>query len=193
MSSAGRRPRSREHSRVDPARQLAQLRQGLRELLSRAREHLRRPGRVGRELRLDQAQCHRQRHEALLRAVVQIPLEHPPRAILGPHEAGTRGVQVLGDPLPLRDVDAGDEEEPSLVDLGQRCARPGDGQSDDRPSSPTCCRAPSAARRRRRPRRAPAPRPPRTGRRSSPRGLARRSGPARTRACARTRCSRRPP
>ena len=67
-------------------------------------------------------------HEPLLRSVVEVALERAPCAILGLHEACSRGVEVLGGALALGDVDARDQEQAALVDLGQRGARPGDGQ-----------------------------------------------------------------
>ena len=150
------------------------------------------PPRPGRPLSFDStsAERDRERDEPLLGAVVQVALERAARAILGANEASARGAKVLGDPLALGDVDARDEQEPALVDLGQRCARPRDRQLVAVARQPRVVVLSRRHRRRRRSRRAPRPRRPRPGRRSPPRALAPDllrlvpEGAARTRCCA---------
>ncbi len=155
-----------------------------------AREELVSRGRIVAQPRLEQAKRDRQRDEPLLCAVVQIALERAPGGVFGPHEPRARRAEILGDQLALGDVDGRDEEERPLVDLRERRARPRHRQPSPGLRHPvwSCSFGVSPAAT---PRRPLARHPGRPRPRTSPRRSARRSRPARTRGCARTRCSRR--
>jgi hypothetical protein len=105
------------------AGELPQLGERLVELLRCIREEL--VGRLGvvTQPRLREPQGKRQRHEPLLRAVVQVALEAHARVVGGLDDArsGRPQLRLLG--LALGDVRAADDV---LVDLGERPQPPGD-------------------------------------------------------------------
>jgi hypothetical protein len=68
---------------VEPAGEFAELLERLAELEPRGDEDLRRPLGLVRELGLRQAKRERERREPLLRAVVEVPFEPPPRGVGG--------------------------------------------------------------------------------------------------------------
>ena len=49
---------------------------------------------IGADHRFGDAELDGQRHQLLLRAVVEVALEPPPRLVAGPHDAGPRGGEV---------------------------------------------------------------------------------------------------
>ena len=66
---------------MDPARELPQLLERLRELVAGARDQgLGRRG-VATDVGADQPQLHGQGHQPLLRAIVQVALEPPPLGV----------------------------------------------------------------------------------------------------------------
>src|SRR5205823_13484170 len=90
--------------RVDPARELAQLGEGERQLLVGAREQLQRLVVARGRALAGKAERERQRDEALLRAVVEIALEPPPLCVLRLDEPDARGTELPFGALPLGDV-----------------------------------------------------------------------------------------
>ena len=72
---------------MDPARELAELLEAERELVARLREQLGRNVRLVGETRTGQAKPEGERDEALLRAVVEIPLEPLTLGIAGLDDA----------------------------------------------------------------------------------------------------------
>ena len=112
---------------MDPARQLAELLERLRELGAGPGEQLARSGRVAREPRLGEPKRQRERDEPLLRAVVQVALEPPPLGVARLDDARARPAQLVLVGGALGDVDAGDEmERAARFDLRHRRTRPGD-------------------------------------------------------------------
>ena len=109
----------RENGRVDSSRELAKLLERLSELCLRAGEQLERGFAVALQPRLEQAERDREGHEPLLCAVVEVPLERAARHLLGAHEPGSRGAQLLRAPLAFGDVEPGDEKERALVHAGE--------------------------------------------------------------------------
>ena len=83
-----------EHRRVHPARELAQLGQRLGELGARRRDQLRGVGVVADPV-LQQAQLQRDRHQPLLRAVVQVALEPPALGVAGGDDPLARCLQLV--------------------------------------------------------------------------------------------------
>ena len=109
---------------MDAARELAQLRERVRELLAGGAEDL--VGAVGvvPKPRLREPERERERDEPLLRAVVQVPLEPPALVVAGFDDARARGAQLRLLRLALGDVGAADDE---LVGrLRERPQPPGD-------------------------------------------------------------------
>ena len=80
---------------MDPAGELAKLLQTERELFAGLREQLRRSRRVGRQLRLGETKAESKRDEALLCAVVEVPLEPLPLGVAGLDDACARRGQLL--------------------------------------------------------------------------------------------------
>ncbi len=87
---------------MDSAGELTELLQTERELFARLREQLRRSRRVGRQLRLGEAKAESERDEALLCAVVEVPLEPLPLGVAGLDDARARRGQLLRGPPRLR-------------------------------------------------------------------------------------------
>jgi hypothetical protein len=83
---------------VDPARELAQLRQRVRELLERALDERERLA-VARDPVADQLEVQRERDELLLRPVVKVALESATRLEARLDDPRSRGAQLL-DPRP---------------------------------------------------------------------------------------------
>ena len=99
---------------MDAAGELAELLEGGGELLARGIDDRRRSLRVGGRARLGEPERDRERHEALLGAVVEIALEHAPRLVGGLDDARARGADLLVLAPALGDVDAGEEDERRL-------------------------------------------------------------------------------
>ena len=78
---------------MDAARELAQLRERVRELVARGRHELLRGGVVADAV-LQQPELQRDPDEALLRAVVQVALEPPPLRVAGRDDPLARGLQL---------------------------------------------------------------------------------------------------
>ena len=76
----GRKP-VLERRGVDPARELAQLRERTRQLVARGRDQRLRRRRVAPDVGLDEPQLHRQRDQTLLGAVVEVALEPAPLGV----------------------------------------------------------------------------------------------------------------
>ena len=156
ISSAGSRPRSQSTAGWMPRASSRSSSSACEELLLGALEQ--RPRLVRRllDLRAREPQRERERDEALLRAVVEVPLQAAPLGRLDLHDPLPRRVD-LALVLPCaRDVDAAEEVALLAVLVDDRDAPPGDAP---RPAGP-CQRACSRARRRaarsaRAPRRAP--------------------------------------
>ena len=72
---------------MDSAGELTELLQTERELFAGLREELRRGRRVGRQLRLGETKAESKRDEALLCAIVQVPLEPLPLSVAGLDDA----------------------------------------------------------------------------------------------------------
>ena len=116
-----------EHGGMDAARELAQLLERLRQLLARAHEQLVGRIRIARQLRLRQPQRQRERDQPLLRAVVEVALEPPPRVVARRDDARPRRAQLLFLLLAQRDVEtAGDDADDLAVVVEERRAAPGD-------------------------------------------------------------------
>jgi len=77
----GREAAIGEDRRMEAARQLAELLKGERELLARTAEDRRGSVRIDPELRLGEPEGERERDEALLGAVVEVPFEPPPLGV----------------------------------------------------------------------------------------------------------------
>src|SRR3954453_21021514 len=86
-----------ERRRVDAARQLAELLERGGELVARRRRELLGLRRVAPDAGPDQAQLQRQRDEALLGAVVEVPLELAARGVARRDDALSRRLD-LGKP-----------------------------------------------------------------------------------------------
>ena len=87
---------------MDAACQLAQLLEGLVHLLARGRDQP--DGFLGVDLDpvLGEAERDRQRHQPLLRAVVEVALDPPPRGVPGLDQPGARSGELLDARLELR-------------------------------------------------------------------------------------------
>ena len=79
---------------MDPARELAQLLERLRELVAGGRHELLRQRRVGVDAALDHPQLERDGDEPLLCAVVEVALQPPPFGVAGGDDALARGPQL---------------------------------------------------------------------------------------------------
>jgi hypothetical protein len=84
-----------ERHRVDPVRQVTQLRQCLRRLVRQLADQVRRRRRIGRDQPLRHSQLEAEQHEALLCAVMEIALKAPALRVRGRDESLARGAQVL--------------------------------------------------------------------------------------------------
>ena len=130
----GGQPAVGEDGGVDAARELAQLRERVRELLPGSGEDL--VGAVGvvPQPRLREPQRERERDEPLLRAVVQVPLEPAALVVAGLDDPRARGAQLRLLRLALGHVGAADDE---LVGRsGERPQPPGDDPPVARPADP---------------------------------------------------------
>ena len=142
----GREPLVGQDGRMDPAGKLAQLGRRLGETLDRLVEQARGGLGVVRELRPDHAEHEPERHEPLLRAVVEVALDLPPCRVLRGDDpcAGRlelRDPRLLGLPPAqhlLRVLALGDVEDHAVE------RRPAVGVDDARPRSSTQARVPSA-------------------------------------------------
>ena len=72
-----------EHRRVDAARELAQLRERLRELVAGGRDQRLGRRRVAADVGLDQPELQCEGDQPLLCAVVQVALKSPPLGVSG--------------------------------------------------------------------------------------------------------------
>src|SRR6185437_3182965 len=88
-------PAVAEHRGMNAARELAQLLQGVGELLARGADDLRGPRGIGVDPREREPERQGERDEALLSAVVQVPLEPSPRLVGGDDDARTRRTELL--------------------------------------------------------------------------------------------------
>ncbi len=106
---------------MDAARQLAQVVERLREALPDVRQLFGELVVVGRGHRLRARELERQRHQALLDAVVEVALEAPARLVGGGDQPGARGHQ-LGAGLGVRDRGFEQLREPGhpLFGVGRR-------------------------------------------------------------------------
>ena len=121
---------------MDAAGQLAQLVEPLGELLLRRGQELARRGRVLLERRADHAQVERDRHEPLLRAVVEVALEPPALGVAGLDDARARGGELLvgvGVGERLRDQ-VGEVAQP-LLERPRAAARPSGSPRRARPTA----------------------------------------------------------
>ena len=84
-----------EQRRVDAVGQVAQLLDRVLHRVAERVEHLGGGLGVVGEHVLGEAEVHRQRHEVLLGAVVEVALDLAPLGVAGGHDAGTRGAQVV--------------------------------------------------------------------------------------------------
>ena len=100
---------------MDSAGELAKLLQTERELFARSRKQLSGACRIVGKPRLGEAKPERERHQALLRAVVEVPLEPPSLCVAGLDDARARCVQLLAG-LRVRERD-GDETRERLEPL----------------------------------------------------------------------------
>ena len=108
---------------MDPASELTELLQTERELVARPREQLRRGCRVVGKPRLGEAKAERERDQALLRAVVEVPLEPPPLGVAGLDDARARCGQLLaGLRVGERDGDEARELLEVRLDVGAELA-----------------------------------------------------------------------
>jgi hypothetical protein len=79
---------------MDSVAQLAQLLEGLCKRLPSLAQHRCRGLRIALELRLGQAEGHRDRDEPLLRAVVEVALDSPPLRFRRLDQTRPRGLQL---------------------------------------------------------------------------------------------------
>ena len=86
---------------MDPARELAQLLERLRELVGRRRDELLRQRGVGTDAVVDHPELERDGDEPLLRAVVEVALQPPPLRVARGDEALARGAQLREPALGL--------------------------------------------------------------------------------------------
>ena len=86
LLGGGRQPPVSEHLGVDAVDELAQFGQGQLRLLMRVRHLI--GGRPGGQVKPGEAEAHRQRHQPLLRAVVQVPFNPPPFGFEGVDQTG---------------------------------------------------------------------------------------------------------
>src|SRR6185295_20034163 len=111
---------------MDASRQFAELLERLCELLRGAAEELRRLLRVRHQLGLREPKRQRERDEALLGSIVEIPLEAPSLGVAGLQKALARMAQLLLLPFALGDFHPGDEEVGTPVLVEERRGRPRD-------------------------------------------------------------------
>src|SRR5881396_706132 len=97
-------PTLRQHRRMDPAGQLAQLVEGELELLLRPFDELERAPVLLRKAVAGESQREGERDEPLLGAVVEVALEAPPFLVLRPEEPHAGGAEVALSLLALGDV-----------------------------------------------------------------------------------------
>jgi hypothetical protein len=76
-----------EHPRVEAAGELGQRGDGLLESSAQVRQHRGCPGGVASSERLREPQVHREGHQVLLRAVVDVALDPPAGLVVGSHDA----------------------------------------------------------------------------------------------------------
>jgi len=84
-----------EHGGVDAAREIAEFGKSLVKMLSRPLQDAPGPGRVTVQPLVEDREFERGGHQALLRAVVQITLDAPPRGVGGLHQPSPRRRQRL--------------------------------------------------------------------------------------------------
>ena len=101
----------REHRRVDPARELAQLGQARPQLAQRAVEQLGDGGRVGGAAAARVAEQHREPDEPGLRAVVQVALEAPALRVSRLDDPQARRAQIGVEPGDVAAQQAAEERE----------------------------------------------------------------------------------
>ena len=92
-------PGVHEQRRVDAVGQVAQLLDGVLHRVAERVEHLGGRLRVVGEDVLGEPQVHREGHEVLLGAVVEVALDLAALGVAGGHDAGARGAEVLVGPL----------------------------------------------------------------------------------------------
>ena len=120
---------------MDAPRQLPQLLQAHRQLVQRGAQLQLRAVRVAAQLGERHPQRQRQRHEPLLRAVVQVPLQPPPGLVAGGDDALARRRQRRAR-VGVRDGRAGQRRERAQPPLGVRrqpvlAQPPGDQRAPD--------------------------------------------------------------
>ena len=108
---------------MDPAGELTELLETERELVARLRDQLRRGRRILGQPRLGDAKPELERDQALLRAVVEVPLEPPPLGVARLDDARARRGQLLARlRVGERDRDEARELLEPLLDAGREPA-----------------------------------------------------------------------